>query len=91
MVNVHTLKPIDSETVLAMAQKCKNVITMEEHSIIGGLGDAVAGVLIGNGDFKFKKIGIEDRFGMSGKANDLIEAFGFTSPQLTEKVREFLK
>ena len=76
VVNIHTIKPIDAECVLKYAQSCKKVVTIEEHSIIGGLGDAVADVLIGNGDFKFKKIGVQDCFGQSGKPDELLVEYG---------------
>lgn len=87
VVNVHTIKPIDRETILASAQKCGKVITVEEHSIIGGLGDAVADVLIGNGDFKFKKIGVNDRFGQSGTPAALLEEYGLTARHIVEALK----
>lgn len=87
VVNVHTIKPIDRETVLTWAKKCGKVITVEEHSIIGGLGDAVADVLIGNGDFKFKKIGVEDRFGQSGTPAALLEEYGLTAKHIAEAAK----
>lgn len=71
VVNLHTIKPLDRELVARYAAKCKNVFTAEEHSVIGGLGDAVADVLVGNGEFTFTKLGIEDQFGQSGKAMDV--------------------
>lgn len=89
VVNVHTIKPLDEETVLAMAKKCGKVMTLEEHSIIGGLGDAIASALIGNGDFKFKKVGINDEFGQSGTANDLLEEYGFSDSKVLETARSF--
>ena len=87
VVNVHTIKPIDRETILASAKKCGKVVTVEEHSIIGGLGDAVADVLIGNGDFKFKKIGVNDRFGQSGTPAALLEEYGLTAKHIAEAVK----
>ena len=89
VVNVHTIKPLDEETVLAMAKKCGKVMTLEEHSIIGGLGEAIASTLIGNGDFKFKKVGINDEFGQSGTANDLLEEYGFSDSKVLETARSF--
>ncbi len=90
VVNVHTIKPIDSECVLSYATKCKKVVTLEEHSVIGGLGDAVADVLIGNGDFKFKKIGIQDLFGQSGSPDELLHEYGLSLPKVVNQVRELL-
>ena len=87
VVNIHTIKPIDRETVLSYAKKCKKVVTVEEHSIIGGLGDAVADVLMGNGDFKFKKVGVMDRFGQSGTPAALLEEYGLTARHIAEAAK----
>lgn len=87
VVNVHTIKPLDEETILAYARKCKKVVTAEEHSVIGGLGDAVASALLGKGDFRFKKIGVQDRFGQSGKPFDLLAEYGLTAKDIAEAVR----
>ena len=89
VVNIHTIKPIDAETILTYAEKCKNVITCEEHSVIGGLGDAVADVLIGKGCFGFKKIGIQNRFGQSGKPAALLEEYGLTAKDIIAAVNAF--
>lgn len=91
VVNVHTIKPLDKETVLAYAQKCKNVVTLEEHSIYGGLGDAVADAIIGKGDFTFKKIGVEDKFGQSGSWQDCMEVYGLSTPKVVAQLEDFLK
>jgi len=78
VVNMHTIKPFDSECVLEMAAKCGAIVSVEEHSIIGGLGSAVAETLAGNSAAKFKRLGIQDRFGESGKPADLFAEFGLT-------------
>ncbi len=90
VINVHTLKPIDRDCVLKYAKKCGKVVTVEEHSVIGGLGDAVADVLIGNGDYKFKKIGVQDRFGQSGKPDDLLEEYGLSQSQVFKGIQSVL-
>ena len=90
VVNVHTIKPIDAECVMKYAKQCGNVITAEEHSVIGGLGDAVADVLMGKVNCKFKKIGVQDCFGQSGKAKDVLREYGLTAPQLAESIKETL-
>ncbi|MDO5417512.1 MAG: transketolase C-terminal domain-containing protein [Lachnospiraceae bacterium] len=87
VVNVHTIKPLDVETILTYAKKCKKVVTAEEHSIIGGLGDAVASALLGNGDFKFAKIGVQDRFGQSGKPFDLLKEYNLTPEDIVKAVK----
>lgn len=90
VINVHTIKPIDSECVTAYAQKCGNVVTVEEHSVIGGLGDAVAEVLMGKVNCKFMKIGVNDQFGQSGKAMEVLREYELTAPQIATKIKETL-
>jgi len=90
VINMHTIKPLDAECVLKYAKECGNVITVEEHSVIGGLGDAVADVLMGNVCCKFKKIGIYDQFGQSGKATDVLREYGLTADQIAAKIKETL-
>ena len=87
VINMHTIKPIDAECVTKYAQKCGNVITVEEHSTIGGLGDAVADVLMGKVCCKFLKIGINDQFGQSGKALDVLREYGLTADQIAAKIK----
>lgn len=84
VVNMHTIKPIDSECILSMAKKCKAIVTAEEHSIIGGLGSAVAEVLVGNSDVKFARVGIQDKFGKSGKPADLFKEYGLTAENIVK-------
>ncbi len=90
VINMHTIKPIDADCVMEYATKCGNVITVEEHSTIGGLGDAVADVLMGKVNCKFLKIGINDRFGQSGKALDVLREYGLTADQIAAKIKETL-
>ena len=87
VVNVHTIKPIDAACVKEWAEKCGNVITVEEHSVIGGLGDAVADVLMGQVNCKFKKIGVQDRFGQSGKAKEVLREYGLTADQIAAVIK----
>ena len=88
VINVHTLKPIDAECVTKYAEKCGKVVTIEEHSVIGGLGDTVADVLMGKVNCKFKKIGVNDQFGQSGKAADVLREYGLTADQIAEVVKK---
>ena len=90
VINVHTIKPIDAACVTKYAQKCGNVVTVEEHSVIGGLGDSVADVLMGKVNCKFRKIGINDFFGQSGKAKDVLREYGLTADQIAAKIKETL-
>lgn len=90
VINVHTIKPIDAECVTRYAQQCGKVVTVEEHSVIGGLGDAVADVLMGKVNCSFHKIGVQDSFGQSGKAKDVLREYGLTADQIAERIREIL-
>lgn len=90
VINVHTIKPIDAACVTEYAQKCGNVVTVEEHSVIGGLGDAVADVLMGKVCCKFWKIGVNDQFGQSGKAADVLREYGLTADQIAARIKETL-
>lgn len=87
VVNFHTIKPIDKECILAMASKCGAIVTAEEHSIIGGLGSAVAEVLAGNSSAKFARVGIQDKFGKSGRPEDLFNAYGLTAENIAAQCK----
>lgn len=91
VVNFHTIKPFDSETALAFANKCGVVVTAEEHSIIGGLGSATAEVLAGNSSAKFARVGVNDKFGKSGKPADLFKAYGLTAENIADNCKKLLK
>lgn len=86
VINMHTIKPIDKETILKYNNKCKLIVTAEEHSIIGGLGSAVAEVIAGTNKAKFAMVGVEDKFGHSGNPNKLFEEFGLTVENIIKKV-----
>lgn len=86
VVNMHTIKPLDEALVKAYAAKVSKVFVVEEHNVIGGLGEAVASVLAGTGSFVFKKIGVEDRFGQSGKPMDVLREYGLCADQIAEKI-----
>lgn len=91
VVNFHTIKPFDTECVLKMAEQCGAVVTAEEHSIIGGLGSAVAEVLAGHSCAKFVRVGIQDKFGKSGKPADLFAAYGLTAENITAQCKSLIK
>ena len=76
VINMHTIKPLDEQTVHKYAAKCRKILTVEDHSVIGGLGDAVAASICGKGGFSFKKLGAQDRFGQSGTPAELMHEYG---------------
>ena len=87
VINMATIKPLDEELVLAAAKKCGKVITCEEHSVIGGLGDAVASVVAEHGG-RLHKIGINDCFGQSGSPAALLDFYGLTPEKIAATVME---
>jgi len=90
VVNMHTIKPIDQDCILKMASQCKAIVSVEEHSVIGGLGSAIAEVIAGNSPVKFARIGIQDKFGISGKPKDLFEEYGLTAKNITSKCKSLI-
>lgn len=91
VINIHTIKPLDEELVISAAQKTGKIVTAEEHSIIGGLGSAVAEVLSEKCPTKMMRIGINDCYGESGPALKLIEKYGLDAKSIYEKVKAFAK
>lgn len=91
VINMHTIKPIDAELVVASAKKTGVVVTVEEHSVIGGLGSAVCDVLSEQCPTKVVKIGMNDRFGESGPAVELVHKYGLDAQGIAAKVREAVK
>ena len=90
VVNMHTIKPLDEECVLKYAEKCRHIVTMEEHSVIGGLGDAVGSVLLEKCPKKLLKIGVLERFGQSGKPCDLMDEYGLSAKTVVPRILEIL-
>lgn len=91
VINIHTIKPLDEELVAASAKKTGKVVTVEEHSVIGGLGSAVCDCLCEKAPAPVCKIGINDVFGESGPAVKLIEKYGLDANGIYEKVKAFVK
>ena len=91
VINMATIKPLDEELVIAAAKKCGKVITCEEHSIIGGLGEAVCAVLSEKCPTPVRRIGVNDEFGHSGPAVDLLKQFGLCAEHIVEVAKEFCK
>jgi transketolase len=90
VLNIHTIKPIDSEAIIKVAQKTKKVVSLEEHQIFGGLGSAVAEVLSQNYPVKLKIIGMPDCFGESGNPEELLKKYGLDPKSIFEKIINFI-
>ena len=91
VINIHTIKPLDEELVLASANKTGKVVTAEEHTVIGGLGSAVCDCLSEKHPTPVLRIGMQDVFGESGSANALVEKYGLDGKGIYEKTKEFVK
>ncbi len=91
VINIHTIKPLDEELIVAAAKETGKVVTVEEHSIIGGLGSAVCDCLCANAPTPVLKIGVNDVFGESGPAVQLIKKYGLDGESIAAKVEEFVK
>jgi len=91
VVNIHTIKPIDKNLIIEIAKKTNCVLTAEDHNIIGGLGSAVAEVLSENFPCIMKRIGVEDKYGESGKPAELYDKYGLSAKHIVEKVKAVIK
>ena len=89
IINMSTVKPIDEELVLEAARKCGRIITCEEHSIVGGLGEAVCSFLSENLPTPVKRIGVQDVFGESGPAAELLKKYGLCADNIVEVAKDF--
>ena len=87
VIDIHTIKPIDKDIIIQAAKDCGAIVTAEEHSVIGGLGAAVAEVVVQNCPVPMSLIGIQDTFGESGKPAELLEKYGLTSKDIVAAVR----
>jgi transketolase len=90
VINMHTIKPLDTKTILFYANKCHAIVTAEEHLMAGGLGSAVAEAIMGKVNTKFGMIGVNDTFGRSGTPDKLFEAFGIDSKAIVNKCKSLL-
>ncbi len=91
VINICTIKPLDTEIIINSAKKTGRVVTAEEHSVIGGLGSAVCDALCASYPVPVKKIGMQDVFGESGSAAALVEKYKLDGKGICEQVRDFLK
>jgi transketolase len=90
VINIHTIKPIDREIIIKAAKETGAIVTAEEHTIIGGLGSAVCEVLSEEYPVPVKRIGIEDKFGKSGKPNELLKLYGLTPEDIVIKAKNVM-
>lgn len=90
VIDIHTIKPIDEEIIIKAAQETGAIVTAEEHSVIGGLGDAVAQVVVKNCPCKMAMVGQQDTFGESGKPDQLLAKYKMTAADIAEAVRSVL-
>ncbi len=88
LINIHTIKPIDRDIIVKAAQETGRIITVEEHNVVGGLADAVCEVVTEECPVKVTKIGVQDRFGFSGPAWELLDSFELTQPHIAKVIRK---
>ena len=88
IINIHTIKPIDEEIIIKAARECGSIVTAEEHSIIGGLGSAVAEVVTSNCPTTVLRVGVKDTFGESGEPDELLQKYGLTPSDIVKAVKK---
>ncbi|WP_010246016.1 transketolase family protein [Acetivibrio cellulolyticus] len=88
VVNIHTIKPIDKDIIVRAAKETGAIVTCEEHTVMGGFGSAVAEVLVENYPVPVKMVGVQDKFGKSGKPDELIKLYGLTAENIVNKAKE---
>ena len=91
VINCHTIKPLDKDTIIKAAEETGAIVTVEEHQVTGGLGGAVAELISQHYPVPLKIIGIEDRYGESGKPDQLLEKFGLTVEAIIKAVTSVLR
>jgi len=91
VIDLHTIKPIDTQTIVKFATKCGRIVTAEEHNIMGGMGSAVAEVLVENKPVPMKRVGMMDTFGESGEAKELMKKYGLTSDDIEAAASSLVK
>ena len=81
---MHTIKPLDSDLIIKLANECGAMVTAEDHSVIGGLGGAVAECLVSNSPIPLERIGVQDRFGESGGSDELLQMLGMKAQDIAD-------
>ena len=90
VINIHTIKPLDEEIIVKAAKETGKIITVEEHSVIGGLGSAVCDVVCAKSPVPVYKIGMQDVFGESGSAGELVKKYGLDAEGIYKQIKSFL-
>jgi transketolase len=91
VIHLPTVKPLDEAPLLAAARETRGLVTVEEHSILGGLGEAVAGVLAGSHPAPVRRVGVKDVFGQSGQAGELLDLYGLRAANVVEEALKILE
>ncbi|MFW6233574.1 MAG: transketolase family protein [Nanoarchaeota archaeon] len=91
VLNMHTIKPVDEHNLLKYAKKCKKVITIEDHQVIGGLGSSVCDVLSEKCPVRVEKIGMNDKFGESGEGYNLLEKYNISTKEIIKRAKKLVK
>lgn len=91
IINIHTIKPLDQEAILKSVRKTGCIVTAEEHQLLGGLGESVAGLLVSKYPVPVEMVAVKDSFGESGKPNQLMKKYGLTSDHIVEAVKKVIK
>ena len=90
VINIHTIKPLDEDIILKAARECGKIVTAEEHNVIGGLGEAVCAVLSEKCPTPVRRVGVQDKFGCSGPAWDLLKEYGLDAATICKTAKEML-
>ena len=90
VINIHTIKPLDEDIILKAARECGKIVTAEEHNVIGGLGEAVCAVLSEKLPTPVRRVGVQDKFGCSGPAWDLLKEYGLDAATICKTAKEML-
>lgn len=90
LINIHTIKPIDKDIIINAARETGAIVTCEEHNVFGGLGSAVAEVLVENYPVPVRMVGVQDKFGKSGKAGEVMKLYGLTAENIVVKAKEVI-
>lgn len=91
VINMPTIKPLDEKAVLEAAEECGRIVTVEEHNILGGLGEAVSGAVTEHIPVPVHRIGVKDRFGHSGSAAELLKQFGLCADNIAKETKKFIE